>query len=199
MIEIFESLGALRQNGHFIYTAGDHGPDYFNTDILFREGHQLALICHAIAQKFAHKGVEVVIGPAVGGALIAQLVAADLRRLTRRPIQFAYAEKSNSGFTIRQTYLECLRGRDILVVEDVINTSKSLREVVDAVKRASGCVIGAAAIVNRGWVTAEKLNIPLLTQELSLKLESYPEAACPLCAAGVPINTDVGHGREFLE
>ena len=33
---------------------------------------------------------------------------------------------------------------------------------------------------------------------VDVKLDSWAEEECPLCAEGVPINTEVGKGREFL-
>jgi orotate phosphoribosyltransferase len=86
----------------------------------------------------------------------------------------------------------------VLLVEDIITTGGSIKAVSDAVREAKGTVAGLAAICNRGGVRAEDIGAPILFSMAELPLTSWPESECPLCRQGVPINVEVGKGREFL-
>jgi orotate phosphoribosyltransferase len=84
------------------------------------------------------------------------------------------------------------------VVEDVLNTGGSVRQAVAAVRAAGGEVVAVAALCNRGGVTAADLGVPAVVALVELSLDSWDAPACPLCRDGVPIDTRIGKGREFL-
>jgi orotate phosphoribosyltransferase len=73
-----------------------------------------------------------------------------------------------------------------------------VREAVAAVRAAGGQVVAVAALCNRGGLTAADLDVPVLRALMELSLESWEASACPLCRDGVPVDTEVGKGREFL-
>jgi orotate phosphoribosyltransferase len=83
-------------------------------------------------------------------------------------------------------------------VEDIITTGNSIKAVSDAVRDAGGIVAGVAAICNRGGVRAEEVGVPILFSMTELPLAAWLESECPLCRQGVPINIEVGKGREFV-
>ena len=86
----------------------------------------------------------------------------------------------------------------MLVVEDLTTTGGSIKKVVEIVREAGGKVSGVIAIVNRGDVTEEMVGKPpIFTSLVTLHLESWEEAECELCEKGIPVNTDIGHGKEF--
>ncbi|MBI2343801.1 MAG: phosphoribosyltransferase [Deltaproteobacteria bacterium] len=91
-------------------------------------------------------------------------------------------------------YDRLIASRRVLVVEDVLTTGGSVRQVVDAVRRVGGIPVGVSALCNRGGVTIESLAVPTLHALLSLILESWPAQDCPLCRRGIPINTSLGKG-----
>ena len=72
------------------------------------------------------------------------------------------------------------------------------KDAVAAVRAAGGIVVAVAALVNRGAVTAADVGVPALVALLDIALDAWDADACPLCRDGVPVNTDVGKGREFL-
>jgi orotate phosphoribosyltransferase len=84
------------------------------------------------------------------------------------------------------------------VVEDILTTGGSARMVVEAVAAAGGTVVGVGALCNRGGVTAQALGAALLFSLAEVPLESFAPEECPLCRAGVPVNTRVGKGAAFL-
>ena len=101
--------------------------------------------------------------------------------------------RKGRGFVIRRGYDALIAGKRILVVEDNITTGGSAREVIRAVRAASGTVVGFACLVNRGGVESEDVeNPPKFFSLLSMALTAWDEAECPLCRAGIPINTGLG-------
>lgn len=148
-----------------------------------------------MAEPFLKDKVEVVIGPAVGAVILASRVAGRLKT------KAVYAEKTDdsSSFKIRKTFHRFIAGKRVLVVEDVLTTGNSISKVIEEVRLLKGTVIGVSAIFNRGEVSAEAIgNVPKLSALINLKLNSWDEADCPLCQHAVPINTDVGKGKDFL-
>ena len=102
------------------------------------------------------------------------------------------------GFLLRRGYDKLVVGKNVLVLEDILTTGGSVKKAVETAKAAGGKVVGVAALCNRGGVTAEFLGVPELHSFLEVSLESWEEKDCPLCAAKIPIHTEVGKGREYL-
>ncbi len=91
-----------------------------------------------------------------------------------------------------------VRGKRVLVVDDIVNTGLSLRQTAAAVRDTGGAVVGAACLVSRGNVAAAGLGVSRYLYLLEYKIPAWPAAGCPLCQAGVPVNTRYAHGREYL-
>jgi orotate phosphoribosyltransferase len=190
---ILEESGAIVTGSHVVYTSGRHGSAYVNKDAVYPHTERVAELCRLLADTVAGHAIDVVCGPAMGGIILAQWTGHHLGRPA------VYAEKAaEGGMVLRRGYDKAVAGRRILLVEDVLNTGGSLRETVRAVEAAGGRVVVAAALVNRGGVTPADVGAPALVSLLALPLDSWTAAECPLCRAGVPVNTDVGKGREFL-
>jgi orotate phosphoribosyltransferase len=184
-----------------VLTSGLHSREYLNKDALYMYPRETSHFCRNIATAFIDDGVEAVMGPVVGGTILSQWTTYHLLELRNRPVVSLYADKGpNDTFVIKRGYEKMVPGRRILAVEDLSSTGKSTRLVVDAVRALGGEVVGAGMISNRGNASLEALgNIPKLHEVVKIRMEMWAADACPLCAAGVPINTDVGHGKAFLE
>jgi len=104
----------------------------------------------------------------------------------------------SSGFGFNRGQVEFISGKRVLVVEDILTTGGSAKLVVEAVRKAGGEVVGVAAICNRGKVTAEMVGVDQLWSAVTVDMVTYDPAECPMCSQGVPITTEVGHGKEFL-
>lgn len=103
------------------------------------------------------------------------------------------------GFTFKRGYGERIKGKRVLEVEDVLTTGVSASQSVKETRNSGGIVVGLGVLCNRGGVTAEKVgNIPELFALTNITLDAYNEDKCPLCVQGVPINVEVGHGRDFV-
>lgn len=202
VLAILAQVGALITDDHLVYTSGRHGSSYVNKDALYPHTAATSAICKRFAERFAGAGVEVVAGPTVGGVILAQWTAHHLSALTGREVVAVYAEEEaledGKRRVFRRGYDALVAGRRVLVVEDILTTGGSVRLVIEAVGAAGGSVVGAGALVNRGGVTAPQIGAPELYCLASSPLESYAADECPLCAAGVPVNTRVGKGAAFV-
>ncbi len=203
ILEIFERTGAILK-GHFVLASGKHGSIYINKDAVYRYAELVSTLCKGIAEHFRNPtsyGIDVVAAPAVGGVILSQWTAYWLSKLRGETILAVFAEKSEDGktFIFKRGYAGSIAKQRILVVEDVLTTGGSARKVVEAVRNLEGEVVGLGVFCNRGGITPEDVgNVPEIFALIDLDFESWDEADCPLCAQRVPINTEVGKGREFL-
>lgn len=204
-LRILHDVGAVIADSHIVYTSGKHGSAYVNKDALYPHTGKTAKLCKMIAERVHATDIpiDIVIAPAIGGVILSQWIAYNLSRLRRREVFSGYAEKEENGdgFVIKRGYDKLVAGKNVLVVEDVLNTGGSVKKVVQAVKATGGTVVGVAALCNRGGVKPADIGINDLHFFFSLvdvALDAWSEAECPLCARGVPVNVGVGKGREFL-
>ena len=202
VLKMLAQADAVITDSHIVYTSGKHGSAYINKDAIYPYTSKISFLCRQLAESFINDGIEVVVAPAVGGIIMSQWVANGLTLLTHKEILSVYAEKSDNGetFTLKRGYDKIVFGKEVLIVEDVLNTGGSVIKVIDTVRRAGGIVAGVGALCNRGGVTEKSLGgIPKLVSLVSITLDAWEAEKCPLCAKKVPINTQVGKGREFLE
>jgi orotate phosphoribosyltransferase len=190
--EILAEARAIITGSHIVYTSGKHGSAYVNKDAVYPNTTRVAELCRHLAEAARPHRPEVVCGPAMGGIILAQWTGHHLG------LPAVYAEKADGGMALRRGYDKLVAGKRVLVVEDILNTGGSVKDAVAAVRTAGGAVVAVAALVNRGGVTAADVGVPALAALLAVSLEAWDAEACPLCRDGIPINTDVGKGREFL-
>ncbi len=196
-----ERLGAIITDSHFVYTSGEHGSAYINKDAAYVWPQVIREICDAMADPFLSDDVETVVGPAIGGVILATRVAESISLRTNKPVASVFAEEHDQfpGRVFKRGYDAHVTGKRVLVVEDILNTGGSVRDVVRAVWRAGGTVVGVSAICNRGGVTLADIdNPPKLVSLVNVSMARYPEDDCPLCRDNVEINTTVGKGAQFL-
>lgn len=207
VLQILGQVGAVIADSHIVYTSGKHGTAYVNKDAVYPHTKEISGLCRVIAQQFANDGVEVVIAPAIGGVILSQWTAHHLSEITGREVFGVYADKEESVdvlesgdvFIIKRGYDKVVAGKNVLVVEDVLTTGGSAKKVVEATRALGGNIVGLGVLCNRGGITPEDVaNPPKLFALVNVKLEAWDEADCPLCAKNMPINTDVGKGREYL-
>lgn len=201
VLQLLVKVGAIITDSHIVYTSGKHGTAYVNKDAVYPHTRDTSRLCRSIAEMFVDDNVEVVIAPAIGGVILSQWTAHHLTEMNGREVLGIYAEKSKDGrsFEINRGYDKFIVDKRILVVEDVLNTGASAKKVIEAVRVINDNVVGLGVLCNRGEITPKDVaNVPKLKAVLNMKLDVWDEASCPLCKQGVPINTIVGKGREFL-
>lgn len=195
--EILSQTNAVL-TGHFRYATQRHGEIYINKDAIYPHTKLLSEICRYMARPFQGKSIDTVAGPQMGGVLLSQLVASSLSKMEYKNINGVYAEKDYSGngeekLLFKRGYDSYIKDKNVLVVEDILNSGGSAKKMVDAVRNLGGNVSGVSAIVNRGGVTGEQIGDVPLQSLLDMSLESWEAKDCRLCHEGVPLNLTVGH------
>lgn len=200
VLRVLRTVGAVITDSHIVYTSGKHGSAYVNKDAIYPHTETTSHLCAALAERFWNDEPAVVIAPAIGGVILSQWTAWHLTQMNSVEVLGVYAEKSDDGkFVIRRGYDKLIKHQRVLVVEDVLTTGGSAKKVVEAVRAIGGEVIGLGALCNRGGIGPEDVaGVPRLEALVDIKLNAWDEADCPLCEQRVPINTDVGKGREYL-
>jgi len=193
---------------HFVYTSGKHGSVYINKDALYPHTEETSQVGKMFAERFKNKDIEVVVAPAVGGTILSQWTAYHLSKLKGKEILSAYTEKdkgtlagaSESEQIFRRGYDKIVAGKNVLVVEDLTTTGTSVKKVVGAVRAIGGRVVAVCVMVNRDpeHVNSDTIGAPFSSLGV-IRADAVDAAVCPLCKAGKPINTSVGHGKKFLE
>lgn len=201
ILQILGDVGAVITNSHIVYTSGKHGSAYVDKDMIYPHTKETAQLCHTIALEFCQSGVDAVVGPEKGAIILSQWTTHSLCDRTSRNVLSFYAEKAEGDtFVIKRGgAAKFLPGKNVLVVEDVLTTGGSAKKVIEAVRAMGGNVVGLGVLCNRGGITPQDVaNPPKLFALVNVKLDAWDEADCPLCAQNVPINTDIGKGREYL-
>jgi orotate phosphoribosyltransferase len=201
VISILKKVQAVLTDGHFVYTSGKHGSVYVNKDAVYPHTKEASQIGKLFAEKFKNKNIDVVAAPALGGIILSQWTAYHLSKLKKKEVLGVYTEKTadnNQVFT--RGYDKLVKGKNVLVIEDLTTTGGSVRKVVDTVRATGGKVVGIGVMINRDPknVTSEVVGGPFISLGI-LKAEAFDEKKCPLCKKNVPINTNVGHGKKYLE
>jgi orotate phosphoribosyltransferase len=198
---ILQETGAIITDSHIVYTSGKHGSMYINKDAVYPHPAKTSRLCLGIAEAFIGDGIKAVAAPAVGGTILSQWIAYHLSELLGREVLAVYAEREGPparGFVFKRGYETLIPGKRILVVEDVLNTGGSAGAVVAAVRALGGHVIGLGALCNRGGIQPHDVgDVPRLSALVDIRLDAWDPASCPLCGH-VPINTQIGKGREYL-
>lgn len=198
VLEMYEKSGGFRA-GHFVFVSGLHADTYINKNALYPYTHEISALCRAVAERFVGRGIDAVVAPATGGIILSTWVAFHLTELEGREVYSVYADKDGEGFAIKRGYNDLIKGKKVLVVEDLVTTGGSVKKVIEEARRVGAEVVAAVAIVNRGNVTKEMIaNPPEFVSMLTVQMDQWPESECDLCERGIPINTDVGHGKDYL-
>ena len=206
IISILKKVGAVITDDHFVYTSGKHGSVYIRKDKLYPFTRLTSKVCKMMAEKVKDLDIEVVVGPALCGIVLSQWTAYHLSQMTKKEVLSVFSEKTYDDKQIfdrpqmlKRGYDALVKGKRVLVVEDLTTTGASVKKVVDRVKEAGGEVVSVFILVNRnpGDVNSSRMGAPLRSLAI-FKADAFDEDVCPLCKKNISINTQVGHGKEFL-
>ncbi|MDD2485743.1 MAG: orotate phosphoribosyltransferase [bacterium] len=177
ILNIFNRTGVL-QEGHFRLTSGYHSPQYMQCAQLLQYPVEAGLLCSEIAVRFKEEEVDVVMGPAVGGIIVAYEIA---RAIGCRSL---FCERENGQMALRRGFHLAV-GERVLVVEDVVTTGGSVSEAMKLVRQADAKLVGVGLLVDR---SAGKVDFGVKTEALlKMSIEKYPPEDCPLCKQGLPV------------
>jgi orotate phosphoribosyltransferase len=182
LMDLFEETGAYLR-GHFRLTSGLHSGEYLQCAKVLaypayaeRLGSELARHLREIESG----KVDAILAPALGGIIIGHEVARSFG------VPFLFAERDNvTGQMALRRGFEVQPGQAVIVVEDVVTTGGSSREVVDLALAAGATVAAAGSIIDRSNGRAD-IGVPRVALE-RLDVSSYEPNRCPYCAQGMPI------------
>jgi len=173
---LFRETGAYLK-GHFRLTSGLHSNEYLQSALVLQHPAYAEKLGREMAAQLPR--AELVASPAIGGLIIGHEVA---RAMEAR---FIFAERDAAGkMTLRRGF--SLRpGETVVVVEDVVTTGGSTREVIDLLRAAGAQVVGAGSIMDRSGGRVD-LGVPRVALE-TLNVVSWQPEECPLCKQGLPV------------
>jgi orotate phosphoribosyltransferase len=178
ILEMLEKAGALL-NGHFLLSSGLHSGQYLQCALLLRYPAYAEQLCLRLAEKFKYEKIDLVVGPAYGGILVAYEMA---RALGVRAI---FTERKNGKMALRRNF-SIEEGEHVLIAEDVVTTGASTKEVIKAIRPFKPKIIGIASLIDRSgrrrpfgkrrFESIKKINI-----------KAYKPNTCPLCKKKKPL------------
>jgi len=175
----FEDAGAI-QKGHFKLTSGVHSDTYIQCAQIMQHPEFMHNLCSELGKKFRGDDIDVIVGPAIGGIIMAHVMA----RVLGPWVRAVFTERENGKMTLRRSF-EIKEGEKVLVVEDVTTTGSSVREVIDIVKLRKGKVVGVGVLIDR---SGGEVDFGIKTEKLlTIDIKTYLPEECPLCKKGIPV------------
>jgi orotate phosphoribosyltransferase len=181
VLRLFKESDALLQ-GHFKLTSGKHSEWYFEKIRLIEKPDALEKIVELLAAKIRREVAEFdyIVSPAYGAIAIGFLAALKLGK------RFAFSQRVEERMAIRSGFSE-LDGSRAVIVEDILTTGGSIREVVACLKERQAGIAGIYVLVDRSGGTVPVEGRPVGSL-LSLKVEAFEPQACPFCRKGLPLS-----------
>lgn len=174
ILKTFTDCGALLE-GHFILSSGLHSNRYLQCAKVLQYPDIASMLGEEIAETFSTTPIDLIVGPAMGGVIIAHEVG---RALSTRTI---FSERDNGKMTLRRGF-KVETGEKAIVVEDVITTGGSAKEVVEMLVGKGVDVVAVASIIDRSGGAAD-FGVPFHPLA-KIDVETYKPEECPLCASG---------------
>src|SRR5688572_15978781 len=178
ILGLFKERRALLE-GHFLLSSGLHSPRYLQCALVLQEpevatrlGAELAELLRPVLDG---ERPGAVIGPALGGVIVAHEVA---RALGCRAL---FTERLGDTMVLRRGF-ELRQGETVVIVEDVVTTGRSTREVMDVLRTSGAQVAAVGSLVDRTGGTVD-LGVPRRSL-IAIEVPTYAADACPMCAQG---------------
>jgi len=178
VLQRFVDAGALL-DGHFVLSSGLHSARYLQCALVLQDPTLAGRLCRVLADKLGALKVDVVIGPALGGVVVAYELA---RALGAAGI---FAERADGRMQLRRGF-RIAEGQRVLLAEDVVTTGGSLEEVMAVVRASGGNVVGVASLVDRSGDRDPAFGVPFVSL-MRIDVPTWPAEDCPLCRDGVPV------------
>ncbi len=177
ILEEFRKTGAYLK-GHFRLTSGLHSNEYMQCALVLQHPSIAEKFGRQLAGHFAK--ADIVVSPAIGGLIIGHEVAKALGA------RFLFTERdpATSKMILRRGF-NVSPGETAVVIEDVVTTGGSTRDVIETLEAAGVKVLGAGSIIDRSGGKAD-LGVPKVALA-TLEVTAWPADFCPLCQQGVPV------------
>ncbi|RKY42145.1 MAG: orotate phosphoribosyltransferase [Candidatus Makaraimicrobium thalassicum] len=179
IMDIFSRSGAYKQ-GHFKLSSGMHSGIYLQCALVLQDPIVAARLCAVLAEKFRPDEPDIVVGPAMGGIVLAYELA---RALNARAI---FTERNSEGKMLLRRGFRVFPVNKVLIAEDVLTTGKSVKEVISILREDGVTPVGVACLADRN---AGKIDFGGIKHESLIKLDIpvFKEKECPFCQEGIPL------------
>ena len=174
-------------DGHFVLTSGLHSPHYVEKFNVLQKPEYTEKLCKAMAEKFKDANIETGVGPMTGGILLAHETG---KALGTRAI---FTERVDGKMTFRRGF-SLHEGERCLIVEDIVTTGGSIKEVIEVVKAHGGIPVAVSMLVDRSGGKANFGDVPCEAL-LYMNVETYQPEECPLCKQGIPMTKRGSTGK----
>ena len=199
-----EKVGCIYE-GHFVGVSGKHLAGYCNIDPLLPNVNLVSRLIKELVMEFKDLGVETVVSPAVGAIPFSHWGAYHLSKLTKREIKGVWADKVKNSekkeFAFeRQGFIEAVKGKRVLILEDMINQMFSIKATIETVNNAGGKIVGVGSVAANKGVNAKAMGIKKFVSLCDVHYETWLPEDCikkGLCSRNVPIVEDIGHGDDY--
>ena len=178
VIKIFQKTGALLE-GHFLLSSGLHSREYLQCALVLSDPACAEKLCRQLGAKFQNDKIDLVIGPAYGGIIVAYELARALG------VRSAFTERKDGLMQLRRGF-RIEKGQRVLVAEDVVTTGSSVNDVIKTIKSYQPQIIGIAALIDRSSAKAPFGAIRFESLE-KLEIKTYRAQDCPLCKKSIPL------------
>ncbi len=187
LLNLLKKTGALME-GHFLLTSGRHSNIYIEKFRILEDPVALDAVCKSMAQIVENKGVELVLGAAVGGILLAGGVGRHLG------VKHIFSERVNGNMELRRGFT-ISPGEKVVIVEDIITTGGSVFELIELANSRNAEIISVVNLVDRSSCGVD-FGVPSQAL-LQLPSESWEQENCPLCENNIPITQRGRTGKQL--
>lgn len=182
IIELFREAGGYL-TGHFLLTSGRHSEGFLRAAALTQQPELMARACGAMAALFDDDKIDVVVGPASGGIVVAHEVAKSLGA------RMAFSERDNDRMVVLRGF-RLGSGDRAIVVDDVMTTGGSIRKTIEHLAERGVEVVGVGVFVDR---SGGRVSFDVPVRSLgTIEIDTFESGECPLCKDNVPVTDPDG-------
>ena len=176
-LDLYRESGALLE-GHFQLSSGLHSDRYLQSALVLQDPAKAEALCRGLAEKVP-AGIEYVVGPALGGVIVAY----ELARALGAKAQFT--ERKEGSMQLRRGF-HLPAGARAFIMDDILTTGTSIRECYAAIRDTGAEIVGGGCLVDRSDGQADVAGLDLYSL-VTLEVQAWDPADCPKCAAGEPL------------
>ncbi|MEF8792710.1 orotate phosphoribosyltransferase [Thiohalorhabdus sp.] len=176
-LDLYRDSGALLE-GHFLLSSGLHSDRYLQSALVLQDPARAELLCRGLAERLP-PGIEYVVGPALGGVVVAYEQARALGAKAQ------FTERKDDAMQLRRGF-HLPAGARTLIMDDILTTGTSIRECYEALQDTEAEFVGCGCLVDRSNGRADVAGLDLYPL-VRVAVQTWDPAECPKCTAGEPL------------